>query len=61
MQFEGVTPAYLAAREDKGMFGMRKASAVKSGATGVPAWVKVHATEYVVPCASNCMFVPASV
>jgi hypothetical protein len=41
-------PAYLAAREDKGMFGIRKTSgAAKAVATGVPAWIKVHATEYV--------------
>ena len=48
VQFEGVMPAYLAAREDKGMFGIRKTSgAAKAVATGVPAWIKVHATEYV--------------
>ncbi len=49
--FSGATPAYLAALEDKGIFGLRKSS--MSNLKGlappptVPAWVRMQATKYV--------------
>jgi hypothetical protein len=51
-QFDNAAPEYLAALEDKGVFGSRRASVAKPSTTSVapatlPVWVNVQATEYV--------------
>jgi hypothetical protein len=49
--FQNASPAYLAALEDKGIFGARRSSVTKGSATAppptLPAWVHMQATEYV--------------
>ena len=49
--FQNASPAYLAALEDKGIFGARRSSITKGGAAAppptLPAWVHMQATEYV--------------
>ena len=49
MAFENATPVYLAALEDKGLFGGGKRGSAKSQTTvpTVPAWVQFQATECV--------------
>jgi hypothetical protein len=50
MVFENPSPAYMAAREDKSVFGVNRRS-INGKSTGtpatLPAWVRVQTTEYV--------------
>jgi hypothetical protein len=51
MTFEHATPTYLAALEDKGLFGAGTAGGGRRGSIGaaptVPAWIRLQPTKYV--------------
>ena len=50
---ENVSSTYLAALEDKGLFGVSHKSMVKKSVADMntmPVWVSMQATEYVIAC-----------